>query len=136
MVGEGPYYGEMQQEMRGTQALFTGYLTGENLAAVYASCDLFLFPSTTDTFGNVVLEAQASGIPVVVSDVGGPRENVISGETGLVVPATEENLTRAVLELVAHPRRLREMGRAARRYVESRAFSDAFLATWEMYGAA
>jgi glycosyltransferase involved in cell wall biosynthesis len=92
--------------------------------------------STTGTFGNVVLEAQASGIPVIVSDVGGPRENVISGETGLVVPATEESLTRAVLELVVDPRRLREMGRAARRYVESRALADAFLATWEMYGAA
>jgi glycosyltransferase involved in cell wall biosynthesis len=73
---------------------------------------------------------------VIVSDVGGPRENVIPGETGLVVTATEENLTRAVMELVADPRHLREMGRAARRYVESRAFSDAFLATWEMYGAA
>jgi glycosyltransferase involved in cell wall biosynthesis len=136
VVGEGPYYAEMQQELKGTQTVFTGYLTGEDLAAVYASCDLFLFPSTTDTFGNVVLEAQASGIPVIVSDVGGPQENVIPGETGLVVPATEENLTKAVLELAADPRRLREMGRAARRYVESRAFSDAFLATWEMYGGA
>lgn len=135
VVGEGPYYEEMQQELRGAPAVFTGYLTGDDLAAVYASCDLFLFPSTTDTFGNVVLEAQASGIPVIVSDVGGPRENVISGETGLVVPATEESLSRAVLELAADPLRLREMGRAARRYVESRAFSDAFLATWEMYGA-
>jgi glycosyltransferase involved in cell wall biosynthesis len=136
VVGEGPYYEEMQRELQGAPAVFTGYLTGDDLAAVYASCDLFLFPSTTDTFGNVVLEAQASGIPVIVSDVGGPRENVISGETGLVVPATEESLTRAVLELAADPLRLREMGRAARRYVESRAFSDAFLATWEMYGAA
>jgi glycosyltransferase involved in cell wall biosynthesis len=136
VVGEGPYYEDMQQELKGAPAVFTGYLTGDDLAAVYASCDLFLFPSTTDTFGNVVLEAQASGIPVIVSDVGGPRENVISGETGLVVPATEESLNRAVLELVADPLRLREMGRAARRYVESRAFSDAFLATWEMYGSA
>ena len=134
VVGEGPYYEEMQHELQGTKAIFTGYLTGDDLAAVYASCDLFLFPSTTDTFGNVVLEAQASGIPVIVSDVGGPRENVIPGETGLVVAATEEGLTRAVLESVADPLRLREMGRAARRYVESRAFADAFTATWEMYG--
>ena len=103
---------------------------------MYASCDLFLFPSTTDTFGNVVLEAQASGLPVIVSDVGGPQENVIQGETGVIVPATEESLGRAVLELAANPLGLREMGRAARRYVESRAFADAFLATWEMYGAA
>jgi glycosyltransferase involved in cell wall biosynthesis len=136
VVGEGPYFAEMQRELKGTRAVFTGYLTGDDLAAVYASCDLFLFPSTTDTFGNVVLEAQASGIPVIVSDVGGPRENVIPGKTGLVVPATEESLSKAVLELAADPLRLREMGRAARRYVESRAFSDAFLATWRMYGNA
>ncbi|MGQ9687464.1 MAG: glycosyltransferase [Desulfobaccales bacterium] len=136
VVGDGPYAGEMRQELQEAGAVFTGYLTGDDLAAVYASCDLFLFPSTTDTFGNVVLEAQASGLPVIVSDVGGPRENVLPGETGLVVPATEENLIEAVLELTADPRKLREMGRAARRYVESRAFSDAFLATWEMYGEA
>ena len=136
VVGDGPYSGEMQQELHDTAAVFTGYLTGEDLAAVYASCDLFLFPSTTDTFGNVVLEAQASGLPVIVSDVGGPQENVIQGETGVIVPATEESLGRAVLELAANPLGLREMGRAARRYVESRAFADAFLATWEMYGTA
>jgi glycosyltransferase involved in cell wall biosynthesis len=73
---------------------------------------------------------------VIVSDVGGPQENLIPGETGLVIPATEESLGRAVLELAANPLGMREMGRAARRYVESRAFADAFLATWEMYGAA
>lgn len=134
VVGEGPYYAEMQQELKDTRAVFTGYLTGDDLAAVYASCDLFLFPSTTDTFGNVVLEAQASGIPVIVSDRGGPRENVLPGETGLVATATEEGLTQAVLESLADLRHLREMGRAARRYVESRAFADAFAATWEMYG--
>lgn len=132
MVGDGPYFEDMQRELAGTWTVFTGYLTGEDLAAVYASCDLFLFPSTTDTFGNVVLEAQASGIPVIVSDLGGPKENLIPGETGLMVPADEKSLTRAVLELAEDPLRLREMGRAARRYVESRAFADAFLATWEM----
>ena len=136
VVGDGPYSGEMQQELHDTDTVFTGYLTGEELAAVYASCDLFLFPSTTDTFGNVVLEAQASGLPVIVSDVGGPQESVIQGETGLIVPATEEAMGRAILELAANPLGLREMGRAARRYVESRAFADAFLATWEMYGTA
>jgi glycosyltransferase involved in cell wall biosynthesis len=74
----------MRQDMAGTPCLFTGYLEGEGLAAVFASCDLFVFPSTTDTFGNVVLEAQASGIPVIVSDSGGPHENVVPGETGFV----------------------------------------------------
>src|SRR5439155_3460569 len=54
-------------------AVFLGYLTGESLASAYASADIFVFPSTTDTFGNVVIEAQASGLPVIVSDLGGPE---------------------------------------------------------------
>ncbi len=57
---------------------------GEQLQRGYASADLFVFPSATDTFGNVVLEAQASGLPVIVSDEGGPRELMIDGETGVV----------------------------------------------------
>lgn len=134
VVGDGPYLKEMQQELAGSPVTFTGYLEGEDLAAVYASCDLFVFPSTTDTFGNVVLEAQASGLPVIVSDRGGPQENLIPGETGLILPADdEEGLARAILELAACPERLRGMGRAARNYVESRAFADAFQATWQMY---
>ncbi|MFZ7113625.1 MAG: glycosyltransferase [Desulfatiglandales bacterium] len=60
VVGEGPYLEDMQKEMRGLSATFTGYLSGEDLAEAYASCDIFAFPSATDTFGNVVLEAQAS----------------------------------------------------------------------------
>ena len=73
-VGDGPYLSEMKRLL--PDALFTGYLRGEELADAYASADFFVFPSTTDTFGNVVLEAQASGLPVIVSDVGGPRDLV------------------------------------------------------------
>jgi glycosyltransferase involved in cell wall biosynthesis len=65
--------------------LFTGTLQGEELAAAYASSDLFVFPSRTDTFGNVVLEAQASGLPVIVSDRCGAHEIVTEEGWGLVV---------------------------------------------------
>lgn len=134
VVGDGPYFKEMQETMKDTPCIFTGYLDGEDLAAVYASCDLFLFPSTTDTFGNVVLEAQASGIPVIVSDCGGPKENIIPGETGLVVPGNDvEGWRRAIQTLLADPVRRRKMGRAARQYVESRSFEEAFRQTWQMY---
>ncbi len=61
LVGDGPYREEMQKLL--PEAVFTGYLEGEELAKAYASADVFVFPSTTDTFGNVVLEAQASGLP-------------------------------------------------------------------------
>jgi glycosyltransferase involved in cell wall biosynthesis len=134
VVGEGPYLQEMQEKLTGAPVTFTGFLEGEDLAAVYASCDLFVFPSTTDTFGNVVLEAQASGLPVIVSDAGGPQENLLPGETGLVVAGdNEEELAAAILELAAQPERLRDMGRAARSYAESRSFAQAFRATWKMY---
>ncbi len=95
VVGDGPYLEEMRQALADYSCIFTGYLDGEDLAAVYASSDLFVFPSTTDTFGNVVLEAQASGIPVIVTDAGGPQENMLDGQTGLVVKADdEEGFTR------------------------------------------
>jgi len=134
IVGDGPYLEEMQREMSGAPCLFTGYLEGEDLAAVYASCDLFLFPSTTDTFGNVVLEAQASGLPVIVTDSGGPQENVLPGESGLVVPGNdEESFLQAINHLLAEPRRLKEMGQAARLGMQSRSFDHAFNAAWQMY---
>src|SRR6059036_3572220 len=72
VVGHGPYSHEFSESL--PEALFTGYLTGKELAAAYASADIFVFPSTTDTFGNVIIEAQASGVPVIVSDSGGPKE--------------------------------------------------------------
>lgn len=134
IVGDGPYLEEMRREMWGSPCVFTGYLAGEDLAEVYASCDLFVFPSTTDTFGNVVLEAQASGLPVIVTDSGGPQENVLDGITGIIVPGDdEEALRRALDRILGQPQRLQEMGRAARDYVKQRSFASAFQDAWKMY---
>ena len=116
VVGDGPYLEEMRQALAEYSCIFTGYLDGEDLAAVYASSDLFVFPSTTDTFGNVVLEAQASGIPVIVTDAGGPQENMLHGKTGLVVKADdEEGFTQAILSLIDDPVTRRRMSQEARR---------------------
>ncbi len=134
VVGDGPYLEEMRRELAATSCVFTGYLAGEELAEVYASCDLFVFPSTTDTFGNVVLEAQASGLPVIVTDSGGPQENVRDGETGIIVPGDDEaGLYNAISRLLADPERLRKMGQAARHHVKQRSFETAFQAAWKMY---
>ncbi|MCF8144239.1 MAG: glycosyltransferase [Deltaproteobacteria bacterium] len=134
VAGDGPYLEEMKRELRGTRACFTGYLTGEALSKLYASCDLFVFPSATDTFGNVVLEAQASQLPVIVTDSGGPHENVIPGKTGVVVPAHDgPSLAAAIRSLFNDPERLRQMGKAARLYAEGRSFENAFEQTWKMY---
>jgi glycosyltransferase involved in cell wall biosynthesis len=134
IVGDGPYREEMERELAGLPVLFTGVLHGETLAEAYASADLFVFPSTTDTFGNVVLEAQASGLPVIVSDKGGPMENINPGQTGVIVPGRDADaLAQAMIELCADPQRVRRMGEQARSFAEERSFGSAFLATWELY---
>jgi len=102
LVGDGPYRTELQALM--PEVVFTGVLTGSELGAAYASADVFLFPSTTDTYGNVVVEAAAAGLPVVVSDVGGPRELVRSGIPGEVCPARNARaFAEAVARLLASP---------------------------------
>ncbi|MFY9941769.1 MAG: glycosyltransferase [Desulfobacterales bacterium] len=134
VVGDGPYLEEMKRATRGLPCFFSGYLTGEELACAYASSDIFVFPSTTDTFGNVVMEAQASGLPVIVTDEGGPCENLLPGETGLMVPGGDVGaLTGAMLKLAANPEQTARMGRAARRYMAARSFDAAFDQTWRLY---
>lgn len=85
LAGDGPIAEELKTAM--PDAYFTGYLEVDQLAEVYASADLLLFPSTTETFGNVVLEALSSGIPAVVSDEGGCKEIVNHANAGLVAKA-------------------------------------------------
>ena len=87
-AGEGPLRSELQSAL--PDAVFTGPLPHDRIAETMASADLFLFPSRTDTLGNVVLEAQASGLPVLVSDAGGPQENIRDGESGHVCHATDD----------------------------------------------
>jgi glycosyltransferase involved in cell wall biosynthesis len=134
VVGDGPYLNEMKQALAHLPATFTGFLQGEDLAEAYASSDIFIFPSTTDTFGNVVLEAQASGIPAIVTDQGGPQENVVPDTTGFVVPGDNvEALVEAVLKLNDAPDLLHTMKHAARHYMEGRSLEAAFSRLWESY---
>ena len=112
-------------------AIFTGYLGGEDLATAYASADFFAFPSTTDTFGNVVLEAQASGIPVIVSDIGGPRDLVSHGVDGYVTKGLDAaDLAEAIRNLAADPALRAQMGACGRARVETRDWAEAFERFW------
>jgi glycosyltransferase involved in cell wall biosynthesis len=121
IIGDGPYREEMERRLAGYPAHFTGYLEGEELSRGYAAADLFVFPSATDTFGNVVLEAQASGLPVIVSDSGGPKELMIDWETGIVVPAGDAAmLADAITCLLKDRLKLAEMGSSARNFIEVR----------------
>src|SRR6266702_2398842 len=119
VVGHGPYSKALAKTL--PEAFFTGYLSGTELATAYASADIFVFPSTTDTFGNVILEAQASGLPVVVSDSGGPKELVADKANGLITRSHDvEDFTRAIRTLVTN-RALRErMANSARDSVTDR----------------
>jgi glycosyltransferase involved in cell wall biosynthesis len=134
LVGDGPDLTRLKGQLRGDDVVFTGQLTGEDLSQAYASSDIFVFPSCTDTFGNVVLEAQASGLPVVVTDRGGPRENMIHGETGFVVPGGDPlALAEAVAAMADDPWLLARMKEQARSYCRTRSFESAFLDYWELY---
>jgi glycosyltransferase involved in cell wall biosynthesis/predicted metal-dependent phosphoesterase TrpH len=136
IVGDGPYMDEMKTSTADIPCLFTGHLEGEALAEAYASSDIFVFPSTTDTFGNVVLEAQASGLPVIVTDQGGPVENIIPQTTGIVVKGgCVQSLAAAMQSLVSDDAKRQDMGHAARQYMENRSFEAAFDKTWEMFGS-
>lgn len=91
IVGDGPALKEVQQELHGLPVTFTGYLTGEQLATAYASADVFAFPSTSETFGQVVLEAMASALPVVGVYSEGVCDLVQHGRTGYLLDAPEAN---------------------------------------------
>ena len=104
VVGDGPHLKEIARRYRRPEILFTGFLHGEDLARAYAGSDVFAFPSTTDTFGNVVLEAQAAGLPAIVSDRGGPQEIVLPDRSGLVVDVDRPGaLTAAMVRLFDDP---------------------------------
>ena len=113
------------------KAEFTGGLRGEALATAYANMDLFVFPSHTDTFGNVVLEALASGVPAIVTPDGGPCTIVRDGETGRIVP---DNLfTSAIAGLLDDPACLAEMRQAARAYALTASWDSVFEGIYAAY---
>ncbi|GER67516.1 glycosyl transferase [Weizmannia acidilactici] len=84
IVGDGPHRNYLENYFKGTPTVFTGFLHGEELASAYASSDIFVFPSTTETLGLVLLEAMASGLPVVAAESGPTKEQVTHGRTGLL----------------------------------------------------
>ena len=129
IIGQGDEGQWLRDRM--SQADFPGVLRGEALAEAYASMDLFVFPSHTDTFGNVVLEALASGVPAIVTPDGGPRYIVREGETGQVIP--DESFTQAIADLIANPAKLASMRKAARAYALTASWDAVFEDVYEGY---
>jgi glycosyltransferase involved in cell wall biosynthesis/predicted metal-dependent phosphoesterase TrpH len=95
LAGRGPEEEALRRRL-GSAATFLGWVEGDRLAQVYASADLFMFASTTDTFGQVILEAQASGLPVLAVDAGGPAELIEDGRSGCLVAPEPESLAGAL----------------------------------------
>ncbi len=120
IVGDGPLRPELGALFAGTNTKFTGYLYDQDLAEAYASSDIFVFPGANETFGNVILEAMASGLPVVAPRAGGVLDTVIDRETGLLFEA-EDNaaMVYAVQRLINSRYLCRDLGRAARQRAET-----------------
>jgi len=113
LVGDGPLRGELERALP-PGCVLTGTITGDDLAALYAGADVFVFPSQTETFGNVVVEAQASGLPAIVADRGATRELVVDGVTGFAVdPRNVDTMRRVLVRLIRDPELRERMGRAA-----------------------
>jgi len=118
IVGDGPEREFVQGEL--PNAIFTGFLAGEDLAAAYASSDIFVFPSDSESFGNVTLEAMASGLPCVCADATGSRSLVAAGETGFLAPADDAAAFARHITTLAQGRALRAaLGEAARLRAQS-----------------
>lgn len=137
VVGDGPYLEQMRRDLAGREAYFLGFRHGAELAAIYASSDLFVFPSTTDTLGQVVMESQSSGLPVIVTDAGGPKEVVEDGRTGHVLPAADPaRWAAAIRGLVMDPAGRARMGAAAHESVRPRSIESSFEHYWAVHEAA
>jgi glycosyltransferase involved in cell wall biosynthesis len=136
IVGDGPLLPELRQRCAGrADIVFTGFLRGEALATAYASADAFVFPSTTDTFGNVVLEAQACGLPAIVSDQGGPQEIVRGHQSGLIVDvATAKPLRDAMATLYGDADLRRAMGERALVNARERSWPRILESFWQAPG--
>lgn len=124
LVGDGPARPALERRLAGAPAHFAGYLSGDELATAYASADLFAFPSDTETFGQVIQEAMASGLPVVAARAGGAIDLVRDGATGaLFTPGSAPELAGRARELLGAPARAAAMGEAGRAAAERRSWS-------------
>ncbi|HLJ89727.1 MAG TPA: glycosyltransferase [Candidatus Angelobacter sp.] len=130
VIGQGSEGEWLRQNMKHVE--LPGVLRGEALSRAYANMDIFVFPSPTDTFGNVVLEAQSAGVPAVVSDSGGPKFIVHDNATGFVA-RTREDFVKAVARLITDPQARRQMGDAARSYALAHSWDSVFEKVYNGY---
>jgi glycosyltransferase involved in cell wall biosynthesis len=125
IVGDGPARSSLQRLFADTPTQFIGYLRGHDLAQAYAASDAFIFPAANETLGNVVLEAMASGLPVVAARSGGVLDNVSDGQNGLLFePNDRAALVQQTRRLIADPELAARLRHAARAYAASRTWGE------------
>ncbi len=130
IVGEGSERGFLEENMK--HAEMPGFLDGEDLSRAYANMDLFVFPSKTDAFGNVAQEAFASGVPVLVTDIGGPKFLIDSGKTGYVAKDLSE-FVEYTIQLMDDREKLSEMKRNARAAAMTKSWDAVFESVYDGY---
>lgn len=134
IVGDGALRGALEAQFAHTDTAFTGYLIGDELAQAYASADIFVFPGEHETFGQVIQEAMASGLPAVVVDAGGAPEVIIDGLSGITVQPTPAAFAEASARLRDLPEVRQAMSANARALAEQRPWA-ALMAQLEGYYA-
>jgi glycosyltransferase involved in cell wall biosynthesis len=137
MVGGGPSHEEMKEHFRGTPTVFPGYLRGEELVAAYRSADAFIFPSTTETFGLVALEAMACRVPVIAARSGGVVDTVVDGVNGLFFdPAQPAQMSELVNRLRENPALRDQLAENALNHARSRSWRSTMDQLVEYYRTA
>ncbi len=134
IVGDGPYRARMTEELAGVPVTFLGFRHGDELSRIYASSDVFVFPSTTDTLGQVVMESQSCAVPVVVTDQGGPSEVVDHDETGFVLSVENTALwVDHLMELLTDEGRRTRMGDTGFAKIQPMTFAHSFEHFWNVH---
>lgn len=130
VVGEGSEHEYLEKHLK--KAVFTGFLEGEKLSEAYANMDAFVFPSTTDAFGNVAQEALASGVVPIVTDMGGPKFIIQNGVTGFVAKDAAE-FTKYIERLMDDPNEAEAMQKAGLDVVATRSWKNVFASVYDAY---
>lgn len=135
LAGDGPLLGPLQEQYAGrTDITFTGFRQGSELSDLYAAADLFVFPSATETFGNVVLEAMASGTAVIGAEAGGVADNIRHGRTGLLCkPGSVSDFVEAVERLYYDPSLREKLAREGRRYTLHQSWDRIYSRLFDSY---
>ncbi|MGF3076438.1 glycosyltransferase family 4 protein [Facklamia sp. P12955] len=125
IVGDGPERQYLEELFTGTKTTFTGFLTGEDLSKAYATGDAFIFPSVSETFGLVISESMASGVPVIAAENGPTLEQITPNQTGMIYQSGNIKSLMEALKILDNPLKLKKMGLRARREAEKYSWKNA-----------